>query len=42
MRRNYFVKLIRYMKKVYSIENGLNKLTSFILVKSLKGLTNWL
>ncbi|NOW06140.1 hypothetical protein [Clostridium beijerinckii] len=27
MRKNYFAKLIRYMKNVYHIENGLNKLT---------------
>ena len=27
MRRNYFVKLVRYIKNVYHIENGLNKLS---------------
>jgi len=27
MRKNYFVKLINYMKNVYHIENGINKLT---------------
>ncbi|NOW06133.1 hypothetical protein BCM20_000679 [Clostridium beijerinckii] len=27
MRKNYFTKLVRYMKNVYHIENGLNKLT---------------
>ena len=27
MRKNYFAKLVRYMKNVYHIENGLNKLT---------------
>lgn len=26
MRRNYFVKLINYMKKVYKIEDGIGKL----------------
>jgi len=26
MRRNYFAKLIKYMKSVYHIEHGLNKL----------------
>lgn len=27
MRKNYFVKLVRYMKNVYHLERGLNKLT---------------
>ena len=27
MRKNYFVKLINYMKNVYNIEHGINKLT---------------
>ncbi|WP_160690521.1 hypothetical protein [Clostridium sp. C2-6-12] len=27
MRKNYFEKLVKYMKNVYHIENGLNKLT---------------
>lgn len=27
MRKNYFAKLVRYMKNVYNIESGLNKLT---------------
>lgn len=27
LRKNYFAKLVRYMKNVYHIENGLNKLT---------------
>jgi len=27
MRKNYFVKLIKYMKNVYNIEHGINKLT---------------
>ena len=27
MRKNYFVKLMNYMKNVYHIENGINKLT---------------
>ena len=27
MRKNYFVKLVKYMKNVYHIENGLNKLS---------------
>lgn len=27
MRNNYFEKLVNYMKKVYHIETGLNKLT---------------
>ena len=27
MRKNYFVKLVRYMKNVYHIENNLNKLS---------------
>jgi hypothetical protein len=26
MRKNYFVKLINYMKNVYHIDNGVNKL----------------
>ncbi|MDR3585744.1 MAG: hypothetical protein P4L59_10545 [Desulfosporosinus sp.] len=26
MRKNYFAKLVRYMKNVYHIESGLNKL----------------
>ncbi|MFT8352720.1 hypothetical protein [Clostridium saccharoperbutylacetonicum] len=27
MRKNYFIKLVKYMKNVYNIETGLNKLT---------------
>ena len=27
MRKNYFAKLVKYMKNVYHIENGLNKLS---------------
>ncbi|NSB34562.1 hypothetical protein BCD93_005520 [Clostridium saccharoperbutylacetonicum] len=27
MRKNYFAKLVEYMKNVYNIEKGLNKLT---------------
>ena len=27
MRKNYFGKLVRYMKNIYHIENGLNKLS---------------
>ncbi|HBW35158.1 MAG: hypothetical protein VR66_20025 [Peptococcaceae bacterium BRH_c23] len=27
MRKNFFVKLVRYMKNVYHLERGLNKLT---------------
>ncbi|GEA29381.1 hypothetical protein [Clostridium diolis] len=27
MRKNYFAKLVKYMKNVYHIENALNKLT---------------
>ena len=27
MRKNYFVKLVRYMKNVYHLERGLNKLS---------------
>ncbi len=27
MRKNYFVKLIKYMKNVYHIKNGIKKLT---------------
>ncbi len=27
MRNNYFAKLVRYMKNVYHVERGLNKLT---------------
>lgn len=27
MRKNYFVKLVRYLKDVYHIERGLNKLS---------------
>jgi len=27
MRKNYFAKLVRYMKNVYHIERGLNKLS---------------
>ncbi|NRT91281.1 hypothetical protein [Clostridium beijerinckii] len=27
MRKNYFAKLVKYMKNVYHIENGINKLT---------------
>jgi hypothetical protein len=27
LRKNYFAKLVRYMKNVYHIENGLNKLS---------------
>jgi len=27
MRQNYFVKLVRYMKNVYHVDRGLNKLS---------------
>lgn len=27
MRKNYFAKLVKYMKNVYHVERGLNKLT---------------
>jgi len=27
MRKNYFAKIVKYMKKVFEIENGLKKIT---------------
>ncbi len=30
MRKNYFVKLVKYMKNVYQVDHGLNKLSEGI------------
>jgi hypothetical protein len=41
MRKNYFAKLVKYMKNVYHIERGLNKLSDGRVNPTYSGASNF-